>query len=102
MTRLVSPDALCDVALSTEEPHPILYDSLNGQLIRTAALKTDGAPGPSGLDTHCWRHLCTSFHSASDELCGVVAATTRKLCSQYVDPASISALVACRLIPIDK
>jgi hypothetical protein len=30
--------------------HFILFDQLDGQLIRETALKTDGAAGPSGLD----------------------------------------------------
>ena len=34
----------------------------------TAALRTHGAAGPSGLDAYGWRCLCTSFQRASDDL----------------------------------
>ena len=47
----------------------ILYDQLDGQLMRKTALKTDGADGPSGLDAAAWKCLCTSFQSASTDLC---------------------------------
>ena len=63
------------------------------------ALRTDGAAGPSGMDAAAWKRLCSSF---STELCDALAATARKLCSQHVDPSGVSALVACRLIALDK
>ena len=51
--------------LSSEDqspsPHPVQFDQLNAALIRTAALVTSGAAGPSGLDDRGMRHLCTSF-----------------------------------------
>ena len=45
-------------ALITAEPpnsdristHQILYDRIDGELIRSTALRMDGAAGPSGLD----------------------------------------------------
>ncbi len=43
-----------------------------------------------------------SFKSASTDLCEPVAATARRLCTSYVDPGRISALVACPLIALDK
>ena len=62
----------------------------------------DGAAGPSGLDATSWKRLCTSFKGASFDLCEAVAATTRRLCTCYVDPSGLSAFVACRLIALDK
>ena len=62
----------------------------------------DGSAGPSGLDAHAWKALCSSFHKDSDDLCRSVAKLTRKLCSCHVDPRGISALTACRLIALDK
>ena len=38
----------------------------------------------------------------SRELCSALAAVGHHLCSSLVNPESISALVACRLIPLDK
>ena len=45
----------------TVEPHPVLFDKIDGQLIRSIALKSDGAAGPSGLDAAAWKRLCSSF-----------------------------------------
>ena len=62
----------------------------------------DGAAGPSGLDAAAWKRMCTSFKTASADVCESLANTARRLCSEYVDPSGISALVACRLIAVDK
>ena len=53
--------------------HSVLFDRIDGDAIKKAALNTKGAAGPSGLDAHCWRRLCTSFRSASHELCNSLA-----------------------------
>ena len=84
------------------EPHPIIFDKIDGQLIRSTALKMDGAAGPSGLDTAAWKRLCTSFKTASAELCNMLALVARRLCTCLVDPHGLSAFVACRLIALDK
>ena len=84
------------------EPHPVMFESIDGQLIRNTVLKMDGAAGPSGLDSAAWKRMCCSFKTASAELCESIASTARRLCSEHVDPTSISALVACRLIALDK
>ena len=44
--------------------HPVIFDSLDGASIRSAALHTNGSAGPSGLDALGWRRLCTSFQRA--------------------------------------
>ena len=49
-----------------------------------------------------WRRICTTFKCHSDELCGALADLGRRLCCEVIDPAAISALAACRLIPRDK
>ena len=46
--------------------------------------------------------MCTSFKSASADLCDSLASTTRRICSSFVDPRGLSAFVACRLIALDK
>ena len=86
----------------TTEPHPVLFGRIDGQLIRSSALRTDGAAGPSGLDAAAWKRMCTSFKSASADLCDSLASTTRRICSCFVDPRGLSAFVACRLIALDK
>ena len=46
--------------------------------------------------------MCTSFKSASNELCQSLAATAKRLCTCFVKPESISPLLACRLIALSK
>ena len=82
--------------------HPIVFESLTGHLIRATALRTEGAAGPSGIDALGWRRICTSFHDASRALCDAIAAVSRRLCTTYVDPVGLKALISCRLIALDK
>ena len=62
----------------------------------------DGAAGPSGMDASSWKKACSSFAGESEDLCESIACVARKLCTCYVDPNSIDALVAGRLIALDK
>ena len=61
-----------------------------------------GEAGPSGIDARGWRRLCTSFKSASDDLCHSLALLTRHLCKEFVDPEALAPLMSCRLIALDK
>ena len=81
--------------------HPVIFDSLDAHCIRLAALRTEGSAGPSGFDAMGWRRLCTSFKSAS-ELCHSLAATAKRLCTCLVDPSSVSSLMACRFMALNK
>lgn len=58
--------------------------------------------GPSGLDAHEWRCLCTIHKAASRDLCTSLAIVARRICSSLVNPNSIGPLLACRLITLDK
>ena len=78
------------------------FDRLNGNMIRTAALRTQGGAGPSGVGAAGWRRLCTAFHGASRDLYNSVAQFARRIATTYVDPAGLSAFIACRLSPLDK
>ena len=49
--------------------HPVVFDCIDADMIRSAALRISGAAGPSGIDAKGWRRLCTSFKSASSDLC---------------------------------
>ena len=95
-------DALVDEAASPPDTHPVVFDSIQGKTIRAAALRTEGAAGPSGIDAHGWRRLCTSFGSASTDLCNSLALLTRRICTVLVDPEGLAPLMACRLIALNK
>ena len=84
------------------QANPILFENLNAEAIRKAAMKTNGAAGLSGLDAYAWRRLCSSFKSALKDLCTALAAVGRRLCTDNINPDHLSAFVACRLIPLDK
>ena len=74
-------------------PHPIIFESLDASVVRSAALRVTGAAGPSGLDAHEWRRLSTSHEGASKDLCASLATVSRRICSSYVDPTSIKPLL---------
>ena len=93
-----------DSIIEDEPPtiHPVIFESLDATLIRSAALQTNGAAGPSGLDAIAWRKLCTSFKSTSNDLCRSLASVAKRLCTCLVDPTSIAPILASRLIALDK
>jgi len=95
------PSAISD-SPPAEEPHQVIFDQIDGPLIRSIVQRMDGSAGPSGLNASDWKRMCSSFRRTSEDLCKSIARLTRKLCSCYVDPEGISALVACRLIALDK
>ena len=92
---------LSDTPPPTHAPHPVIYDSIDGHLIRRSSFKVHGAGGPSGVDAISWRKFCSSFKSSPD-LCHSLALVARRICSTYVDPDSLTSFVACRLIALDK
>ena len=82
--------------------HPAIFDVLDGPVIKAAALRSSEAAGPSGIDAHGWRRLCSSFHFASDEHCSSIALLAHHLSTTLVGPVIISSLMAYRLIGLDK
>ena len=93
---------IIDSAEAQPEVHPVFFERITGKTIRKAALRLSGSAGPSGLDAEGLLRLCVSFHAASNDLCQSIAALTCRLCTDLVDPASMEAFVACRLIPLNK
>ena len=71
--------------------HPITFEAINANLIRSCTLKATGTCGPSGLKAYDWRRLCTSFQTASDSLC-----------EASINPVIVAPILACRLIALDK
>ena len=43
-----------------------------------------------------WKQMCTSHRDASNDLCKAIAAVTRRLCSEFVDPE-----IYLRLLRVD-
>ena len=65
-------------------------------------MHTQGAAGPSGLDAQAWRRMCSSFKSASTSLCTALAGVGKHIATTLIHPEGLNALVACRLIPLNK
>ena len=96
------PASASSILETSGEPvdiHPVVFDA---DMIRSAALHIFGAAGPSGIDAKGWRRLCTSFKSASSDLCHSLALMARRICTTYIDPVGLSPFLACRLIALDK
>ena len=67
------PEALLGDA-DNDSFHPAIFDNITAESIRAAALHTQGAAGPSGLDALSWRRSCTAFGQKSNDLCAALAA----------------------------
>ena len=97
-----APDCLSNSSPDPSAFNTILFDNLNADTIHQAALHTHGSAGPAGLDALAWRRMCSSFKGASRDLCRALAAVGRRICTTHVHPDDLEALVASRLIPLDK
>ena len=84
----------------------VIYDDISAELIRKSAVRTRELLGPSGLDADFWRKIIGGSvfgTTTSDDLCHAIALMTRQLCSEELkDPATVSVLISCRLITLDK
>ena len=72
-----NPETLFSPPPSLLEPHPVLFERLDGEMICYAAPRTEGSAGSSGVDAYAWRRMCTSFKRASSELCNSGAIVAR-------------------------
>ena len=80
------------------------YQKINGEIVRYATLRTKGSGGPSGVDANGFRRILASksFKKSGTDLCAEIAAMTRRLCTEFIDPLGIETILANRLIPLDK
>ena len=72
-----------------------LYYEINEDMVRDAALRTKGSCGPSGVDANSFRRIltCKSFKRSGTELCEAIASMTKCLCTEYVDPWGLEAIL---------
>ena len=96
------PEALYDGPVKSPMNHPVAFSAISAEVVRQTIQRMSGSAGPSGLDINAWKRLCFSFHGASNELCEAIALLCKRLCTEYVDPVGLEALVASRLIALDK
>ena len=89
---------------------PIIFSNIDDSAIATAALKTKGGAGPSGMDADGWRRILVSknYGKVGKDLRTSIAKMTQNLCSREVKVfedtkrSSIEAYTANRLIPLEK
>ena len=80
------------------------FDSIDEVMVLKAASLIKGAWRPPQLDFEQYQHILSSrkFKKENKELREQIARLARLLASEIVDPHSVKALVACRLIPLNK
>ena len=61
-----------------------IYQHINGEMVRDAALRTKGSGGPSGVDANGFRRILASksFKKSGTDLCVAIAAKARRLCTR--------------------
>ena len=90
------------------EVHPIIFDVIDEEMIKKAALRTKGGSGPSGMDADGWRRILASnsFGTASSDLRKTFAEFIKVICTKKIshdaNTSSLDAFLACRLIPLNK
>ena len=98
-------EASSDILIQEEvqDVHPVIYDSIDSEMVRDAIEKTRGLAGSSGLDADGWRRILMSgnFGSSGEDLRKAIADMTKR---PYRDNTvkHLEAFLACRLIPLDK
>ena len=96
-----------DCIVSTEPApfvEPAIFQTIHASSIQCAAAETKGGSGPSGMSDKLWtRMLCSkSLGWAPESLAHEISLTTERLCTTFVDPLSLSALLSFKLIAMDK
>ena len=83
--------------------HPVIFDGMNVDMVQKVALKMRGAAGPSNFDSANWKSILISrgYGTSSTDLCDAIVNIAKKLCTENVND-NVEALMACRLIPLDK
>ena len=87
-----------------EEVPGTVYYQISGEIVCDVAVRTKGSGGPLGVDANGFRRIlaCKSFKKSGSDLCTAIATMTRRLCTEYIDRLSTEAILANRLIPLDK
>ena len=89
--------------------HPVVFEDIDENMVKEAALKTKGSSGPSGLDVDGWRKILVSksYGTINADLRRTFANVIKKICSEKlpVDTTKetpLEAFLACRRISLDK
>ena len=92
-----------DCAIPSFDTLPCLEDSeITGAHIQSVAHQLQGGAGPGGCDSSHWRDILLRYGASSARLRDSVAALCRHICKSIVPWDDIRALVASRLIALNK
>ena len=100
-----------DALMTGEVPYfdPVRFNNIDESSIATAALRTRGAAGPSGMDADGWRRILVSknYGLIGRDLRAEIAKMTQNLCTREISitenvKTNIEAYTSCRLIPLEK
>ena len=92
------------IAGPTQPTNKAFFLSIDEQEIQKAANRTSGAAGPSMFDAKQWKHILVSkkFKKEGKDLQEAIAAFTRKLASEILDPHTLETYTTGRLIALNK
>ena len=101
-----------EVLLRGEKPsvHPVVFEDIDENMVKQAALKTKGGFAFSGLDGDGWRMMLAwnSYGTINADLRRAFANVTKKICTEKLpidttkDETPLQAFLIHRLIPLDK
>ena len=97
-----SPEEPCLGSLlfgPVEDVPDSIYQQINGEMVRDAALRTKGSGGSSGVDAN---GSSKSFKKSGSDLCAAIAAMTQRLCTEFIYPLGTETILANRLVPLGK
>ena len=60
-SKPIDENYITTVSNETIPFHPSIFDQIDGQHIKKAAMRTHGSHGPSGLNANEWRRILTHF-----------------------------------------
>ena len=75
----INENYITPVSNETIPFNPSIFDQINDQHIKKAAMRTHGSHGPSGLDANEWRRFLTHFGQQSIEISKTIAEIAKKI-----------------------
>ena len=81
-----------------------IYQQKNGEMVWNAAVQTKRSGSPSRVDANGFRRILASksYKKSVTDVCAAIAAMTRRLCTEFINPLGIEAILANRITSLDK
>ena len=98
----IDENYITPVSNETVPFHPSIFDQINGQHIKIAAMRTHASQGLSDLDANERRQILTNIGQQSILISKSIAKIAKKLVSEELNPELTERYNACRLVPLDK